>query len=79
MLEIISLRDCTRTKVTTLIHKYSAEFDPDATIFKMRSSRNWPRPEYVDPECNWGVIAKMLRGTLQAPGRCRAPDAVQHT
>jgi ATP-dependent exoDNAse (exonuclease V) beta subunit len=34
------------TSVTTLIHKYFPEFDADAVITKMMSSRNWPHSKY---------------------------------
>lgn len=34
------------TSVTTLIHKYFDEFDPDKIITKMMSSRNWIKSKY---------------------------------
>jgi len=34
------------TSVTTLIHHYFPEFDPDSVIKKMMSSRNWTQSKY---------------------------------
>ena len=48
--------------MTTLIHKYAADFDPEVAVAKMKSGRHWPRQEYVDPDADWKGIARMLRG-----------------
>ena len=48
--------------MTALIHKYAADFEPEAAVAKMKSGRQWPRREYVDPEADWKGIAKMLSG-----------------
>ena len=48
--------------MTTLIHKYAADFDPEVAVAKMKSGRHWPRREYVDPDADWKVVARMLRG-----------------
>ncbi|CAK0852490.1 unnamed protein product [Prorocentrum cordatum] len=37
----------THGSVTGLIHEYSRGFDAVAVIEKMRSGRNWPRPDYL--------------------------------
>ena len=49
-------------EVTTLIHKHSDEFDPQAALVMMKTGRNWPRPEYLDHEVNFGSLARMLMG-----------------
>ena len=37
----------TQTSVTGLIREYSQPFDAPTVIAKMRTGRNWPRPEYL--------------------------------
>ena len=49
-------------EVTTLIRKHSDEFDPQAALVMMKTGRNWPRPEYLDHEVNFGSLARMLMG-----------------
>ncbi|CAE7544956.1 unnamed protein product [Symbiodinium natans] len=51
--------------VTTLIHSYAQEFEPDVAIEKMKSSRNWPRPEYMISEYNVGIIRALLSACSQ--------------
>ncbi len=35
--------------VTSLIHGYFSQFDPEATVRKMMSGKRWPRAEYCHP------------------------------
>ena len=48
-----------------MIHSYAQEFEPDVAIEKMKSSRNWPRPEYMISEYNVGIIRALLSACSQ--------------
>ncbi|CAE7478378.1 unnamed protein product [Symbiodinium sp. CCMP2592] len=48
--------------VTGLIHQYAEEFEPAVALMKMKSGKQWPRPEYVDPSISLPSIAAMLQG-----------------
>lgn len=59
----------TSTSVTTLAHEHEGEFDPDAAITTMETSRSqaWPRKEYVlDPQPADAATWATHRGALLA-------------
>eukprot|EP00439_Symbiodinium_sp_Y106_P041094 s4459_g5.t1 len=51
-----------RNEVTGLIHQYSEEFEPEVALTKMKSGKQWPRAEYMNPFISLPSIANMLRG-----------------
>eukprot|EP00959_Pyramimonas_sp_CCMP1952_P307703 6440291-Pyramimonas_sp.AAC.1 len=55
----------THGSVTGLIHEYCSVFDAGAVIGKMRSGRNWPRPDYLRHPRPEDVVAE-LRATAEA-------------
>ena len=48
--------------MTGLIHQYSEDFEPHVALDKMRSSKNWPRAEYIKASVSLPAIADMLVG-----------------
>ncbi|CAE7278855.1 unnamed protein product [Symbiodinium microadriaticum] len=52
----------TSMTVTGLIHQYSEEFEPDVALTKMKSGKQWPRTEYLNPSVSLPSIANMLLG-----------------
>ncbi|CAK0791051.1 unnamed protein product [Prorocentrum cordatum] len=66
--------------VTGLMHEYSRGFDAVAVIEKMRSGRNWPRPDYLRHPRPEYVVAKLrtmpeaacLHDLLVSHGACDA-------
>ena len=55
--------DCSKVDISTtgLVHSFSAGFDAQSVIRKMRSGSNWPRPGYLQPQPTPSSLLQALK------------------